>query len=150
MPGWKWTEGPGGDHSGRGGIAGVCPEPEEEQAGQWEEQVLQSEVGQAWHAPGKGAERGPVWLQRWKHGKKSVGSRGESGKGQNREDYIGHGQKFVLYGGNVKQGKCLGGKVAIKIKTLKFYMPFETLPGIYPMKQRQVRTAAVQGSCGVL
>ena len=51
-----------GDHSGRGGAGGVCQELEEEQEKQQEEQVPQPETRQAWPTPGRGVERGPVWL----------------------------------------------------------------------------------------
>lgn len=35
----------------------------------------------------------------------------------NRQCHAGHGEKFILYGGNIKQDKCLEGKVVIKMKT---------------------------------
>lgn len=43
-----------------------------------------------------------------------------------------------MVGMNVKQVKCLEGKIAIKIKTSKLHRLFEQLPEIYPMKQTSV------------
>lgn len=61
----------------------------------------------------KGQERVLVWLQcqkqecekqlRVRHKPESAG-------------HIGHGKTFTSDGGNIKQDKCLEGKVAIKIK----------------------------------
>lgn len=60
------------------------------------------------------------------------------------------GKKFILHGVNIKWVKCLEGKVAIKIKTLTLHMLVEPLPGIHPVKQRQVWTAVVQRNCVLL
>lgn len=100
-------------------------------------QALQPETGQAWPMPGRGegARVAPVL--------DAQGTRcRESGKGPQRWGHTQHGQKVLLRGGNGKQDKCLEGKVAIKIKTFKLHMSFEPLPGMHPVKQRQVWTAA--------
>ena len=52
--------------------------------------------------------------------------------------HMGRGERFILYGGDVKRDNRLEGRVAVKSKTQKLHMSFEPLPGTRPMKQGQV------------
>lgn len=93
------------------------PRPEEELARRGKRRCSSPRQEKLSSLQGKGRKEAPAWPPVGSIGEKGVGSRWESGTGQNRNCHTGHGETFILYGGNIKQDKCLDGKVAIKIKT---------------------------------